>query len=163
VLPADDDDDALDEAIVEGLATPKNARELPYYDHYTPIHKTPFETREHVAVVRNEPEDEDSESDLEAGMVKIISADPRAAARAAAILKQVRLTLSPPFIESELTALITGRIVRLRVLHETRDEAAQDKREETAALIRRRPLTLFDTSVVARLRSQQVSVSGNSG
>ncbi|TEB19875.1 hypothetical protein FA13DRAFT_1743814 [Coprinellus micaceus] len=89
VLPADDDDDALDEAIVEELATPKNARELPYYDHYTPIHKTPFETREHVAVVRNEPEDEeDSESDLDVGMVKIISADPRAAARAAAILKQ---------------------------------------------------------------------------
>ncbi|KAJ2923865.1 hypothetical protein H1R20_g13228, partial [Candolleomyces eurysporus] len=84
----DDDDDVQQEAEPEPFpVTPANNRAFEFTSsHYVPLNDVEQATQDVV----NDDDDGNEEdlSDLDLGMVKIVSADPRAAARAAAILKQ---------------------------------------------------------------------------
>lgn len=99
------DEEDLEVSQVEAIVSPAQtfrAEEsgflLSHDVQFSPLHSddwdksfkssTPFPRRPH-AVAEEDEEDSDSDTELDTSLVKISSVDPRAAARAAAILKQV--------------------------------------------------------------------------
>ncbi|RXW11804.1 hypothetical protein EST38_g14051 [Candolleomyces aberdarensis] len=84
----EDHDDVQQEAEPEPFpVTPANNRAFEFTSsHYVPLNDVEQATQD--AVNDDDDGNEEDLSDLDLGMVKIVSADPRAAARAAAILKQ---------------------------------------------------------------------------
>lgn len=81
--------------------TPANNRALDFTSLYVPLNDV-----EQDVVDDDDDGNEEDLSDLDLGMVKIVSADPRAAARAAAILKQV--SDHPLFDEPLLLIMLVG-------------------------------------------------------
>jgi hypothetical protein len=90
----EDDDDVQQEVEPEPLpVTPANNRAFDF--DLTSSYRVPLNDVEQASqdvVDEDDDGNEEDLSDLDLGMVKIVSADPRAAARAAAILKQVRVS-----------------------------------------------------------------------